>query len=333
MATAEQIKSLIQSHYDKDQERFSTIALQLAASEARKGHNNLAHDLKTIIEKGKRKSPLKVIPHSNNLSDLVQYSETTQKLSQLIASTELKDRINRILREYLQKSKLSKHGFSHRRKILLTGPPGTGKTMTASILSNELNLPFYIILVDKIVTKYMGETAAKLRLVFDFIGENTGIYLFDEFDAIGTERSRDNEVGEMRRVLNAFLQFLEQDKSNSFIIAATNSIDLLDQALFRRFDDVLFYKLPDRREAIELIRNKLTNFNFDFELNEIPLKDMEGLSHAEIAHACDDAIKETILNDKTKVTRSLLLEMLKNRREVYDVKKNDSALCPKNSIQ
>lgn len=321
MATAEQIKSLIQSHYEKDQERFSTIALQLAASEARKGHSSLAHDLKKIIEQGKKKSPLKVIPHSNNLSDLIQYSEAAERLPQLIASNDLKDRINRIIGEYLHKNKLSKHGFSHRRKVLLTGPPGTGKTMTASILSNELNLSFYIILVDKIVTKYMGETAAKLRLIFDFIGENTGVYLFDEFDAIGTERSRDNEVGEMRRVLNAFLQFLEQDKSNSFVIAATNNIDLLDQALFRRFDDVLFYKLPDRNEAIELIRNKLANFKFDFDLNNIPLKDIKGLSHAEIAHACDDAIKETILNDKNKVTKSILLEMLKNRREVYDAKK------------
>lgn len=321
MATADQIKSLIQSHYDKDQERFSTIALQLAASEARKGHGSLAHDLKMIVEKGRKKSPLKVIPHSNNLSDLIQYAETAQKLPQLIASKDIKDRINRVVREYLQKNKLSKHGFSHRRKVLLTGPPGTGKTMTASVLANELNLPFYIILVDKIVTKYMGETAAKLRLIFDFISDNTGIYLFDEFDAIGAERSRDNEVGEMRRVLNAFLQFLEQDKSNSFIIAATNNMELLDQALFRRFDDVLFYKLPDGNEAIELIRNKLASFDFDFDLSKIPLKDMAGLSHAEIAQACDDAIKEAILNDKRKVTRGLLLEMLGNRREVYDAKK------------
>lgn len=319
MATAEQIKSLIQSHYDKDQERFSTIALQLAASEARKGHNSLAHDIKAIIDKGK-KSPLRIIPANKNLSDLIHYGRPNQKLSQLIAPEDLKERINRILREYLQKNKLSKHGLTHRRKILLTGPPGTGKTMTASILSKELNLPFYVILIDKIVTKYMGETSAKLRQIFDFIGENTGVYLFDEFDAIGTERSRDNEIGEMRRVLNAFLQFLEQDNSNSFVVAATNNISLLDQALFRRFDDVLFYQLPSKNEAIELIKNKFANFKYDFSLENILQKDIKGLSHAELSQACDDTIKESILSDKKKITKSLLMKMLKNRKEVYDSK-------------
>ena len=321
MATAEQLKSLIQSHYEKDNERFSTIALQLAASEARKGHNNLAHELQKIVDKGRKKAPLKIIPNRSNLSDLIQYTETNHRLSQLIASKELKGRINRIVREYLQKGKLSKHGYNHRRKVLLTGPPGTGKTLTASILSNELKIPFYIILVDKIVTKYMGETSAKLRQIFDFIGENTGVYLFDEFDAIGTERTRDNDVGEMRRVLNAFLQFLEFDNSNSFIISATNNVSMLDQALFRRFDDVLFYKLPSKEAAIDLIKNKMANFKYDFDANRIPFKNLEGLSHAEISQACDDAIKETILNDKNKVTRVLLLEMLSNRREVYDNKR------------
>jgi SpoVK/Ycf46/Vps4 family AAA+-type ATPase len=209
MANSDQIKALIKSHFDKDGNRFKTIALQLAASEARNGHGNLANDIKKLIESGS-KTLIRKIPNKKNLSDLMQWVEPETRLSQLVASDELKNRIERILKEYKQKSKLSKYGMTNRRKVLLAGPPGTGKTFTASIIANELDLPIYVILIDKIVTKYMGETAAKLRMVFDFIESNKGVYLFDEFDAIGTERARDNEVGEMRRVLNAIVLFLRQ---------------------------------------------------------------------------------------------------------------------------
>lgn len=316
MATANQIKALLKSHYEADKNRFSTIALQMAASEARKGHSSLAHEIKSIVEKGK-KSPLKIISSKNNLSDLIFETEPQSRLSHLIASKDLKFRINKILREYLQRNKLQKHGLSHRRKILLTGPPGTGKTMTASVISKELGLPFYVVLMDKMVTKYMGETSAKLRQIFDFIQENMGVYLFDEFDAIGAERNRDNEVGEMRRVLNSYLQFIEKDESDSFIIAATNNISLLDQALFRRFDDVLLYKLPKKEEIELLVKNKLAGFKLNFQIKNIPFKNFEGLSHSEISQACDDAIKETILADKKSIRKGIILDMLKNRKEIY----------------
>jgi SpoVK/Ycf46/Vps4 family AAA+-type ATPase len=317
MATADQIKSLIKSHYDQDREKFTTIALQLAAAEARKGHGSLAHDIKSIIDKG-NKSPLRVISTANrNLSDLIQASDPQYRLSQLIVHNELKSRIERILKEYIQRSRLQKHGLSHRRKILLAGPSGTGKTLTASVIAKEINVPLYVILMDKFITKYMGETSAKLRQIFDFINENIGVYLFDEFDAIGTERSRDNDVGEMRRVLNSFLQFLELDTSNSFVIAATNNVSLLDHALFRRFDDVLFYQLPEKEEIFKLIENKLAGFNYDFSIKNIPLKEVEGLSHAEISQACDDAIKETILSDNKKITKTTIGKMLQHRREIY----------------
>ena len=123
----------------------------------------------------------------------------------------------------------------------------------------------------------------------------------------------------MRRVLNSFLQFLEQDQSASFIIAATNNIHLLDQALFRRFDDVLFYTLPNKQEAIELIRNKLSTYKYKFSLEGISEKDLRNLSHAEIAQACDDTIKEVILSDQKMITKTLLTKMLKHRQEVYEV--------------
>lgn len=247
MANADQIKALIKTHFEADNERFTTISLQIAAHEAKLGHTTLADDIRKIIDKSKI-NKIRLKPLNQNYDDLILEAEPFERLSDLIVSDVILERIERIITEYIQLEKLKRHNLENRRKILLSGPPGTGKTMTASIIANELGLPLYVILMDKMVTKFMGETSAKLRQVFDLIEERPGVYLFDEFDAIGANRGKDNDVGEMRRVLNSFLQFIERDNSDSLIIAATNNLGLLDQALFRRFDDVLHYKLPSDQE-------------------------------------------------------------------------------------
>jgi SpoVK/Ycf46/Vps4 family AAA+-type ATPase len=314
VATAEQLKTLIKSHFDSEPERFSTIALQIAAHEARQGHGSIANEIRVLVDKAKIK-PVRITFH-RELEDLVLETEPHHRLNELVVSDSMKNKIQRILREYKQQHKLKKHGLCHRRKLLLAGPPGTGKTMTASIIAKQLSLPFYTILMDKLVTKYMGETSAKLRQIFDLILRQQGVYLFDEFDAIGAERGLNNDVGEMRRVLNAFLQFIEQDKSDSLIVAATNNLTLLDQALFRRFDDVLHYELPTRKESTMLIDNRLGTFKGKFSSEKIAAH-VTKLSHGEIAQACDDAIKETILADKKKITINHLLAMLKDRHDAY----------------
>ena len=316
MATAEQLKMLIKSHFEQNDERFRTIVLQLAAHEANQGHSALARDIRDLIDKSRNG---KVVPLNKELNELLHNATSDYRLSNLVVSEELRTRIERILQEFKQRERLHKHGLSNRRKILLAGPPGTGKTMTAAVLAGELQLPFCTILVDKLVTKYMGETSAKLRQIFDAIREFPGVYLFDEFDAIGSERTLDNDVGEMRRVLNTFLQFIEQDRSDSLIVAATNSIKLLDQALFRRFDDVLYYDYPTQNEIVRLIENRLSGFG-DFSTVDVLeiAKFSKALSHADITKACDDAIKEAILSDQTTVTLDLLQKMITERHSVYD---------------
>ncbi len=317
MATAEQLKSLIRSHLSEDDERFYTLALQVAAHEAHQGHGALAHDIREIIDKARRtRGNNSLLKFPQELAGLVLSQNSDLPLAAMVVPEAFKERIQRVIHEFRQQAKLKKYGMSNRRKILLAGPPGTGKTMTARILSHELRLPLHTIQVDKLVTKFMGETSAKLRQIFDLIRDERGIYLFDEFDAIGGDRSLENDVGEMRRVLNALLQFIEQDSSESLIIGATNNHGLLDRALFRRFDDVLHYELPDEAARQRLIENVLGNFKGRLAWKAI-LTGSKGLSQAEIDHACRDAIKDSILNDQPKVETASLVRTFQERSQTH----------------
>ena len=319
MATADQIKSLIRSYNSDDKEKFYSVALQVAAHEAKRGHASLAHEIRDMLDSKRKedKKSLKVVSFSSELKGLIYPQEPSTPKSALVMERSVSSRIGKVLNEYFQRGKLKAHGLSYRRKLLFVGPPGTGKTMTAEVLANELNLPLNIIQVDRLVTKFMGETSAKLRLIFDHMKQNTGIYFFDEFDAIGGDRNLDNDVGEMRRVLNAFLQFLEQDNSDSFILGATNNPNLLDTALFRRFDDVLIYKLPEEEQRKEIIANVLGTFKSGkFAWGKV-LEKSRGLNCSEISNATRDAIKEVILADKNKVSSSTLIEALEHKTNSF----------------
>lgn len=316
MATAEHIENLIKAHYDRDEEKFKTVILQIAAYEARHNHAALARDLKILADK----APVRAnILRSNVQNSMFSVTMPSDKLSDLVVSDETLERIERILNEYRNKNKLRNYGLSNRRKILIEGNPGTGKTYTASIIASELDLPLYTVQMDKVVTKFMGETSAKLRQIFDSISLSTGVYLFDEFDAIGADRNLDNEVGEARRILNSFLQFIEQDDSDSIIIAATNNQKILDQALFRRFDDVLHYSLPTKKEIQRLFEIQITPFHNNFIPTDRLVSQAETLSQAEIIRVCEDAIKKSILNDLA-ITEDTLLALINERRTAYTKK-------------
>lgn len=316
MATADQVKALIKSFLsDNDKNRFRTISLQVAAHEAKKGHLSLANEIKKIVDNSQQENP-KVIQFTPDLSDLVLLTTPKGHMGELVIADDLKVKIERVLKEYYNRAKLAKYGLSNRRKLLLVGAPGTGKTLTASVIASELNLPLYTIQMDRLVNKYMGETSSKLRQIFDVIKKQKGIFLFDEFDAIGSERASENDVGEMRRVLNSFLQFIENDDSESLILAATNNISLLDQALFRRFDDIFDYKKPTKEQIKILMENKLAGFRGAFEISDV-VKVADKLSHSDITQACLDSIKEIILDDRKKVTKAILKKLLEDRKKAY----------------
>ncbi len=189
--------------------------------------------------------------------------------------------------------------------------------MTASALAGELGIPLYIVRLDSLITKFMGETAAKLRQIFDAIRDTRGIYFFDEFDAIGSQRGLANDVGEIRRVLNSFLQMIEQDQSNSLIIAATNHPEILDYALFRRFDDVIEYGLPNHEQIKAVLKNRLVNFAKPIKRWDSLCKVAEGLSYAELSRAADDTIKDAIIHDRASISAEDVVKNLEERKAYH----------------
>ena len=317
MATADQVKALVKAHFEHEDEKFKTTVLQIAAYEATHGHETYARELKKYAEK--IGSPKSNVFRINQQNPMLLMTIPSDRLSDLIVSDDILERIERILNEFRNRNKLQKYGLTNRRKILIEGKPGTGKTFTASVIASELDLPLYSVQMDKVVTKFMGETSVKLRQIFDAVSISTGVYFFDEFDAIGADRGLDNEVGEARRILNSFLQFIEQDESESIIVAATNNQRLLDQALFRRFDDVLHYSMPSREDIRRLFELRMGAFDRYFLVSEQLIDDASPLSHAEIIRVCDDAIKISVL-ENSSVDESVLSKLIFDRIAAYSSK-------------
>jgi SpoVK/Ycf46/Vps4 family AAA+-type ATPase len=323
MATAEQLKAMLRSYVEGDRERFLTVSMQVAAHAARRGNTTLAKALRELIDQAKQQpvQPLSrpsvpIARPVGELADLIAVSYPKTRLSDMVLAESPHHSLKRVVIEYRHQTKLRTHSLSARRKLLLVGPPGSGKTMTASALAGELQLPLLAVRLDGLITKFLGESAAKLRQVFDSMSVTCGVYLFDEFDAIGGDRGRPNEVGEIRRVLNSFLQFLEVDESDSIILAATNHLEILDPALFRRFDDVVRYGLPSSKQAEELIRNRLNTFRLDDVVWDDVRQVVQNLSCAEIVQACTEIAKAAVLADRDEATTGDVLIALKERQAI-----------------
>jgi SpoVK/Ycf46/Vps4 family AAA+-type ATPase len=326
VASSDQLKALIKSHISRDDGQFLSVAMQVAAHEAKLGHVKLAEELRDLIDAAKARvsqdpsGKLVAIGSAakpkSELANLLTVSHPANRLGDMVLDDVASTQLHRVIKEQRQLARIKEHGLSPRRKLLLVGPPGTGKTMTAAALAGELGIPLFLVRLDSLITKFMGETAAKLRQVFDAVTDIRGVYFFDEFDAIGSQRGMANDVGEIRRVLNSFLQMIEQDTSNSLIIAATNHAGILDYALFRRFDDVVEYHLPSPTQAGELIRSRLGHFAPKPFRKDAIRGQAEGLSHAEICRAVDAAIKDAILHDQEKAQPTELGKALEERRLV-----------------
>lgn len=312
----EHITAMVRSHAAGDDSAFYSVALQIAAREAKQGHHVLADDIRKAVDASRQASPrrnvTKLAQPRGDLADLIEASHPDVTLRDLVGPKDLTERLRQVIAEQRQRKRLLDHGFAPTHRLLLEGPAGTGKTMTAAVLARELSLPMLTIRLDSLLSKYMGETASKLRLVFDAVAERRGVYLFDEFDALGADRSG-SDVGEARRILNSFLVFLEQASPESIVIAATNHRSILDKALFRRFDMVLTYRLPDKDHARAVIKGRLGSLFRGARWDRIDAH-TGGLSHADLVKASEAAAKAVLMRGDSQVTPDDLISALETRR-------------------
>jgi SpoVK/Ycf46/Vps4 family AAA+-type ATPase len=320
LSNAKQILAMLRSRAEGDDEAFFSIALQIAASEARQGRRQTAEEMRTEVDKARAKQSSRAsvaIPFASprgNLEGLLEMRQPRFMLKDVVLGERLVERIADVLRQQRKREWLREHGKTPNRRLLFVGPPGSGKTMSAEALAGELHLPLYVIRLEALITRYMGETAAKLRLIFDETAKRRGVYLFDEFDAVGGQRTATNDVAEMRRVLNSFLQFMEESNStDSVVICSTNHPSLLDRALLRRYDQVLEFDTPTSAQIKKLISSTIGPMKGHRLAWKNIIQEADTLSQAEIVRAVDDAVKTAILDERNQLRTKDLVVRLQER--------------------
>jgi SpoVK/Ycf46/Vps4 family AAA+-type ATPase len=331
MASAQQLIGLVKSHAEGDADRFFDLAMQLSAAEDQKGHTRLAEQLRQWAHAGQSAPETqrsKLTPIAAPRGDLAQFllaSYPSERLNNIILPAPIEDELAHIVFETRMREKLEEKGLKPRRRVLFSGPPGTGKTLSAHGLAGELQFPLFSVMLHGLITKFMGETAQKLKLVFDAVKSTRGVYLFDEIDALAAARGDGNDVGEARRVLNSFLQFLDEDTGPSIVVATTNLPEILDRAVLRRFDLVLSYELPDMASIRQALERRLIGFSIA-RLSWKKVTDCAiGLSTADVVAAAEDAARRAVLGDRNTITTLDLTDSLQRRRSLQGLGRGGNA--------
>lgn len=325
MTTSELIKKLFQYYNSRDDDSFIQIAKEYIEREKRKKHNVVVKELEKALfsesfntPKKRYKENLPIPRDTENGFPLLEIQEFTFDIDNLVLSQGAKYQLEQVIKEFKDSDILATYNLKHKKKILLCGNPGTGKTYSAQIVSSILNIPLAYIRFDAIISSYLGETATNLRKVFDFIESGTWIVLFDEVDIIGKNRDDDHEHGEIKRVVNNFLQMLDNLKGESIIFAATNHQYMLDSAIWRRFDEVIYFELPDQksRELLFNLYMKSIKRNSNIDISKMAKK-TAGLSPSDIKMIIENAMKIAILGSRDKLSMADLEVSIKNfiRRE------------------
>jgi SpoVK/Ycf46/Vps4 family AAA+-type ATPase len=327
------VRRLILAHTKDDEIAFLDAARVIVSEERKKQHHVLADDLERVLSASEIKVMASPTTQTKSLSllgarfgdlpkdhergaALVAIIEPHRSIDDLVLAPGTRQSLDRILIENRQSDLLYSHGLRPANKIIFCGPPGCGKTVAAEAIAQGLYLPLVLVRFDAVVSSYLGETAANLRKVFDFATTRPMVMLFDEFDAIGKSRTAEEEHGELKRVVNSFLQMLDSFKGEAVMIAATNHQGLLDVALWRRFDEAVYFNKPDSSAIRELLIRNLRQTGVSTAIRiESKAKALVGMAHADIERIAKDAIKQTIIEGRIEVQPDILEQAISRQRE------------------
>jgi AAA+ superfamily predicted ATPase len=299
-----QLKEIFRAFHARDELAFRRAAMEIIEEEQAKHHTALARDLQKLLVAGGQQvdsGSTIVVPappkDREGEWDLGEVREPDRLLEDLILHKALAIALDGVIAEVRSWPRLDAAGIPRRHKLLFQGPPGCGKTTAAEAIASELGRPLLIVRLDAVVSSYLGETASNLRRILDYADQAPFVVLFDEFDALGRSRDDASEHGEMKRVVTAFLQMTDRYRGPSLLLAATNHPSLLDEALWRRFDEVLTFSLPTVHQNRQLLRLRLKNVahsGLDIERYASALK---GLPHAATDKLVADARRNALLRD------------------------------------
>jgi SpoVK/Ycf46/Vps4 family AAA+-type ATPase len=307
MANGKILRQLIKAGASGDSAAFHRASEAIISEERQKQHHLLANDLEQIlygehlvVAKVRSRQLISDVPVDKERGlPLLDIRQPQRSLEELILPNQSIAAIEELLEEHRRQDVLRSYGMQASGKIILYGPPGCGKTLAAETIAFELDRPLAIVRLDTLISSYLGETAANLRKIFDFIAQHLLVALFDEFDAIGKERSDSGEHGELRRVVNAVLQMMDTYQGQSLILAATNHEQILDSAIWRRFDETINFPLPTEDQIIQILKLKLRGIRRQFELDDQELLSIFlGLSGADIERVVRRSVKRMILRNQ-----------------------------------
>lgn len=300
----ELLKKLLAS-YGRDEE-FRAVAEQIIEEEEGKNNKVLARTLRRTLELGpaggdKAKGLAPLIPFPHAASDFIERIEPQHTKGDLILSPRNNGVFIGLLQEYRRADDIRRHGLPVRAKLLFCGPPGCGKTLCAEVFAAELGLPLFVVKLDSLISSYLGETAGNVRKIFEFAQKQPCVLFLDEFDALARSRSDAGEHSELRRVVNSLLLFIDRIQPRGFLIAATNLDQSLDPAIWRRFDEVVWFDKPNRRMAERYLAMKFKNVVVDFDPRSLA-ESVDGFSYAEIERVCIQAIKAAVIGRRKRTT-------------------------------